>query len=548
MKSQIKIRGNSRNILVILPALFIMLFATAIMLPVVPESTHAEGDEQIEGTYIITSPNVEVTLLSKDDGYYKIFKDTITAGTDCYGGYTLYISTDTQEHQTLYLNGDTSSESKINNATGTYEEPKALNNYEWGFAVPGINYFDKKYSTTNPNANSKFAALPLEEKVIHDYPYLTAEDTTDIYYGFKLGGPLELGKYETTVTYTVSPQDSELLPKAILGDNGNLNFVYDRNYYWSGETYTDNIGETEIVEVFDVPTNSSEDRLPEWVYNENYKSVNFEPSFYGFKPTSTSYWFYGDCNFYESYLTTVTNANNLNTSNVTDMSSMFTCAGWTDYDSESWTADLSSWDTSNVTNMSNMFSVAGINASTWTVGDLSGWDTSKVTDMSYLFQDAGRNASAWAIDLSSWNTDNVTNMKGMFYGTGKNSNTWTVNLNRWKTINVTDMSVMFNSAGQNASTWTALGLDGWKTANVTTMLNMFGGAGKNANVWALDLSSWNTGNVTNMYRMFYQAGLNAETWTVGDISDWNVDNVTDHTDFIYFPQAQTNIDRNKLPW
>ncbi len=66
----------------------------------------------------------------------------------------------------------------------------------------------------------------------------------------------------------------------------------------------------------------------------------------------------------------------VNTSNVTDMSSMFKYA-------QSFNQDISNWDTSNVTNMSDMFYYAkSFNQ------DISNWDTSKVTDMSSMFEDA----------------------------------------------------------------------------------------------------------------------------------------------------------------
>ena len=64
-----------------------------------------------------------------------------------------------------------------------------------------------------------------------------------------------------------------------------------------------------------------------------------------------------------------------NTSNVTDMSSMFNnCSGLK-------SLDLSGWNTSNVTSMNQMFYYCNKLETL----DLSGWDTSNVTDMNGMF-------------------------------------------------------------------------------------------------------------------------------------------------------------------
>ena len=97
---------------------------------------------------------------------------------------------------------------------------------------------------------------------------------------------------------------------------------------------------------------------------------------------------------------------NFNTSNVTNMGSMFQkCSSLT-------SLDLSGWDTSNVTNMSYMFE----DCSSLTSLDLSDWDTSKVTNMSYMFEDC---SSLTSLDLSDWDTSKVTNMYDFLYASNK---------------------------------------------------------------------------------------------------------------------------------
>ena len=557
MKGRIKIGGDFHNLLIVFPAAIILLFAFFAMFPIVAETTHAEGDEPDDGITVVASSDISVNLLSMDDGYYKIFKDAITVSTSSENGYTLSVATDSADHQTLYLNGDTSSENRINGTTGTYEDPKALGDYEWGFAVSGIGHFDDEYSTESPSAESKFAILPLENKVIRDYTEAATDNTTNIYYGFKLSGTLEPGEYESAITYTAVPADQPLTAKAILGNNGNLNFVYNRNTYTTGETYTDNIGETEISEVYDVPTNAyvfddgdypSFEYCPAWTDWEVAKTIysaNLDSSFYNFKPTSTSCW------FKNSHLATITNLENLNTKTVTDMSYMFSFVDG--YDVTDVDLDLSGLDTSHATNMSHMFESAGEESSTFSL-NLSGWDTGNVTDMSSVFMYAGYYAEAWSIDgLNDWNVGNVTTTSHMFCEAGNYASASTVSnldLSGWITNNVTDMSEMFSYTGfsvgdlsgwntskvtnmsymftSSPSTQNIGDLSGWDTSNVTNMSSMFSGAGWDDASWDindLNIGGWKTGNVTNMSHMFSYAGNSIATFSL-DLSGWDTSNVT----------------------
>ncbi|MBR6532781.1 BspA family leucine-rich repeat surface protein [Candidatus Saccharibacteria bacterium] len=568
------------NIIFALPALAFILFAAAIVFPVVPVNTHAEGDEPEEGISVVASSDISVNLLSKDEGYYKIFKDSIKVSTSSENGYTLSIATDGADHQTLYLNGDTTSESKIDGATGTYENPEVLGDYEWGFAVPGISHFDDTYSTTNPSEDSKFAILPLENKIIRDYTEAVSDNITDIYYGFKLSGTLELGEYETSITYTAIPADQPLAAKAVLGDNGNLNFLYNRNTYTVGETYTDNVGETTITNFYDnIPLNGTEEDIFPWAeQSDSVFTANFDKSFANARMTDCGHLFRN-----LKKLTTITNPQNLNTSQVVNMRAMFAYAG---NDASTFAVDLGSWDISNTTNMSSMFYSAGYNATaweisgigswntssltnahamfykagyyatTWSIGDISGWDTSHIEDMGYLFAWAGYSVDEWSVgDLVGWDTSSVTNLMGAFSNAGYASTTWSVgDISHWNTGKVTNMSYVFNKSGYSAKTL-RVDLSGWDTSNATSMKAMFyyfgysaetfelnidswnvgsvtnfvgflNYAGYGADVFELNLSTWNTGSATDMEQMFDRAGYSATTWSIGDLSGWKTNNVT----------------------
>lgn len=212
------------------------------------------------------------------------------------------------------------------------------------------------------------------------------------------------------------------------------------------------------------------------------------------------------------------------TSNVTDMSLMFRGANqFNNGDSSS----IDSWDVSNVTNMSGIFARAiRFNKS------LNSWNTSNVTNMSSVFQ----NCTAFNGNVSSWNTSKVTNMALMFYF----ATTFNQSINTWDTSNVTNMAAMFQSAsafnqplnlwdvskvsGMNSMFASATAFDQdiglWNTGAVTDMGAMF----ENASLFNQAIGSWNTGAVTNMAAMFQSASAFNQplnSWDVSAVTDMN---------------------------
>ena len=126
------------------------------------------------------------------------------------------------------------------------------------------------------------------------------------------------------------------------------------------------------------------------------------------------------------HIETIDFGNGFNTSNVTNMTSMF-------YGCKRLTSiDVSNFNTSNVTNMTGMF----CDCSALTSLDASNFNTSNVTDMFALF--AGCN-SLTNLNLSSFNTSNVTDMRFMF---NQCSNLTNLNLSNFNMNNVTDKDYM----------------------------------------------------------------------------------------------------------
>lgn len=166
--------------------------------------------------------------------------------------------------------------------------------------------------------------------------------------------------------------------------NGTLTFFReDKDKYSHKQTIGTKtyykIDETKKYEAYEIP----------WKYNgenaDKIKKIVFENEIH---PVSTSCWFYKFTN-----LTTIENLALLDTSNVTDMGSMFyNCTNLK-------TADVSNFDTSNVTRMAHMFegceNLEGL--------DLSNFDVRNVTSFYEMFKGCKKLST---LDLSSFDTSN----------------------------------------------------------------------------------------------------------------------------------------------
>ncbi len=210
------------------------------------------------------------------------------------------------------------------------------------------------------------------------------------------------------------------------------------------------------------------------------------------------------------------NISGWNTSKVTDMSNMFNRA----YE---FNHTLNNWDTSKVTNMSNMF-----NYMQYFNHELNNWDTSNVTDMSSMFKDI----SDFNQNISGWNTSKVTNMNSMFeYAVQFNQN-----LTNWDTSSVTNMKSMFEDASYFNGN-----LSGWNTSQVINMTRMF----NDASNFNQNISEWDTSKVTDMNSMFEYANIFNQS-----LNSWNVSKVTDMSymfgDASKFNQPLNNWDTSKV--
>ena len=189
------------------------------------------------------------------------------------------------------------------------------------------------------------------------------------------------------------------------------------------------------------------------------------------------------------------------TSNVTDMSSMF---GWCE---SLKSLDLRTFDTSKVTTMLNMFR----DNLALTSLDVSSFDTSNVTTMQWMF---GNTNYLKSVNLSSFNTEKVTNTSNMFNNCYELEN---LDIRNFNTKNVTTMLGMFQEC--NKLEVLNINIDTFDTSLVTTMQNMFRGC---SSLTSLDVSKFNTSKVTNMAYMFHAC----KSLTNLDVSKFNTSKVT----------------------
>lgn len=142
-------------------------------------------------------------------------------------------------------------------------------------------------------------------------------------------------------------------------------------------------------------------------------------------------------------------------------------------------------DTSGVTDMSSMFQKCGSLSSV----DVSGFDTSSVTAMSSMFSGCG---SLTTLDLRSFSTGQVKTMTGMFFDcTGLTS----LDISSFDTGSAEKMQQMFNKC----QSLTSLDLSSFNTSSVTNMGMMFKGCTALEKIY---VSTFDVSNVTYSDGMF----------------------------------------------
>ncbi|WEV67330.1 BspA family leucine-rich repeat surface protein [Bifidobacterium sp. ESL0769] len=232
----------------------------------------------------------------------------------------------------------------------------------------------------------------------------------------------------------------------------------------------------------------------------------------------------------DSQLTAVGDIGNWNVSQVGNMEGMFR------YDSSLQNLDLSNWQTSKLYDMNYLFSFA---KSLTSVGDLSGWDVSHVRDMFNVFSYMDALES---LDLHGWDVSHVDpswsyGMDSMFTN---DRALRSLDVRGWDTSRITTMKYMFE---QDRHLATIRGIGDWNVSHLREADEMFREVGRDVPgepTWAAEIAKWDVSSLTSAPGMFEWTNL-----IKLDLSHWNTRSLTDGWGMFSTPKeiAYSDADR-----
>ena len=439
-----------------------------------------------------STPNVDFQFNQSElsSSAFKTNNVTVNIQTDNATGATTYISS--VDEATSLVHAD----SGVSDSIASISSPllsTAFTGKTWGYRVGSL-------ATTAFNPIPK-ASTPTE--ILNTTSATPASNSLNIDFGVKVSPDLSSGTYSKQILFTTTTNYVQTNTKFLPGPAFNailtgLNSNNDTDYFKHSPTAPANLATAQIVSVagsehpiylWYEPT----DKTIYWwsaadtVYmnedasymfaNVNY-GVNYMKEVDASKTTNMSHLFYYDKPGGLHGVKT----DGFNTSNVTDMSYMFSMYNY--FGDQSNSPDFSTFDTSKVTNMEHMF-----DGSNFYHIDVSTFDTSNVTNMDWMF---AINDRTLTINVDNFDTKKVTSMVRMFSECQSIS---TLDVSSFRNNLVTNMFGMF----ENNRSLTSLNLTGFNTEHVTDMTNMFTGMESISN---LDLTGFNTSQVTDMTQMF----------------------------------------------
>ena len=304
-------------------------------------------------------------------------------------GYTATLSSKTDETALLNTNpAITTKISSISSASSLSNLPANT----WGYSF-----------NTDTNFNP-IPALSAPVNLIKTTEKSTSEENHTIKLGMKLNSSLKPGNYENKLI--ISVVSNPYTPKAVMTEG------YDFNAKLKAlETATNEIEHFKkstvapaiSMNAVNIEDEESDYEIKLWLDPADKTAYYYtEPEKVYLNEDSSRMFYYNSIIFPADKMKDILDIDlsNFDTSNVTDMSTMF-------YGMSNLTSlNLSNFDTSRVTDMSSMFTFM-YNLTTL---NLSNFDTSKVTDMHDMFQ----GLKLTSLDLSNFDTSQVTDMSDMF--------------------------------------------------------------------------------------------------------------------------------------
>lgn len=368
----------------------------------------------------------------------------------------------------------------------------------------------------NITANFRYGALYSEESGvilgymdfgedfnINDSAFSFSFNNNDFFY-LKSYFMNHLSTWETSNTSTGSSNSNQI--KLPTESDGN----YDCTVYWGDGTS-------------DVITSWNDSALTHTYAIAGTYQINIEGTFEGVRFNNTGdrlkllsideageNFSIGNNNSYFYGCDNLIGINGLDTSNITDISSIFrNCSNFNQ--------QISSFNTLNVINMNYMFQGCNKFNQSLDLFDTSNlismfgmfWGCDKFNQTVNHFNVSNVNTMSYAFfgckdfnqPVSNWNTSNVVNMHSLFRSSGFNQS-----VDNFNTLKVIDMQSMFRDSAFNQS------VSNFNTQNVVNMSNMFNGC-TNFNQ---SVSNFNFESVTNITNMF----TNATSWSTSNYNSF----------------------------
>lgn len=155
---------------------------------------------------LATSGMIDLSVMPSDSGVYTIANDEVTVTTNSPDGYTLSISSASDDADSRELIGPTPA--TFEPVTGTMSVPVTLGMNQWGIRVDGQAGFGAGPTVSLTNGSSSmltFAGLPLLSSpgvLKATNTSALSGDTTDVWYGIHANTDNPAGTYTQTVLYT----------------------------------------------------------------------------------------------------------------------------------------------------------------------------------------------------------------------------------------------------------------------------------------------------------------------------------------------------------
>ncbi len=208
----------------------------------------------------------------------------------------------------------------------------------------------------------------------------------------------------------------------------------------------------------------------------------------------------------------------LNTEDVELMNHMFFCLNCSNRELRE--LDLSNFNTSNVTNMRSMFNACRNIRSL----DLSSFNTQNVETMAYMFQYC---VNLKDVNLKSFNTEFVNDMQYMFAYCYELES---VDLSSFNTENCLTLYSMFRICRKLAS----VNLTSFNTENCTNFSNFFREC---ESLVSVDISNFDFGSAKDIRSFFYQC----YSLQVADVSNFECEHITSGANCGYFFYRATSL-------